>query len=412
MDNMHENKRTILQINTCLSGSTGCIMKMIHEKAKSEGFKAISVFGREKSQYSEDFIRIGNDFDVYKHVALTRLLDRHGKGSKKATSIFLRKLDEIKPDLIHFHNIHGYFLNIELMFSYIKSRNIPVIWTLHDCWAFTGHCAHFDFYNCQKWKTGCYKCPQKKIYPASLLFDNSANMYNLKKSLFTKINNLIIVCPSQWLANLVKQSYLCKYPVKIIENGIDINIFKPIENSNMVKTKLGIENNKFVILGIASDFRNERKGFDFFIDLSYKIDDSITIVLVGVSKKQKRKLPKNIIGLQHTKNVNELVEIYSMADVFVNPTLEDNYPTVNIEALACGTPVVAFNTGGIKEQIMPGCGYVIDKGDVNKLFNAIYKIYLEGKKKYSAKCREIAEKNHDRNSMCSKYIGIYKEIIS
>ncbi|BDG37653.1 glycosyltransferase [Saccharococcus caldoxylosilyticus] len=403
------SSKTIVQINVTCNGSTGRIMNMIQQTANRAGYRSISVFGRGKPPSQGEFIKIGNSMDIYSHVALTRIFDKHGLGSRKATKKFISELEKINPSLIHLHNIHGYYINYAVLFNYIKEKEVPVIWTLHDCWAFTGHCSYFDYVQCDKWKTGCNKCPQKRSYPSSLFLDNSLSSYRLKKEFFTGIKKLTIVTPSNWLANLVSQSFLKEYPIKVINNGIDLNIFRPL-NRKRIREKLGISEDQFIILGVAASFTDKRKGYNYFLELSEKIDDKCTIILIGVSKKQKQNLPKNIIGFTRTENIEELVEFYSMADVFVNPTLEDNFPTVNIEALAAGTPVVAFDTGGVSEVINEQCGCVVDKGNTEALFNAILEVRCRNKKYYEENCLNTSLRYRAEDKY-NEYIKLYEEMM-
>lgn len=348
----------VLQINSvCGIGSTGRIASDIHNSLIAKGHESYIAFGRDLPKNCDNAIRIGTKMDNYTHVAKTRILDKHGFGSKKATIEFIDKLKKLDPDIIHLHNIHGYYINVEILFEYLRETNKAVVWTLHDCWSFTGHCSHFDYIGCEKWKTSCFNCPQKKEYPKSFFIDNSEWNYNKKKEIFSSLDNMCIITPSNWLENLVKNSFLAKYDTVTIHNGIDLSIFKPIENG--FRKKYNLEN-KFIILGVSSVW-NQRKGFEEYIEISNKLNDNEVIVLVGVSEKQKQNLPKNIVGITKTDNTEELAGIYSSADIFLNLTLEDTYPTVNLEAIACRTPVITYNTGGAKETVHNLFGQVIDK---------------------------------------------------
>ena len=374
----------VLMINSvCGIRSTGRICTDIAEELEKQGHDVKIAYGRETvpEKYQKYAVRIGTDLDVKLHGIKTRLFDRHGFGSKRATKKFIKWVEEYDPDVIHLHNLHGYYINIKILFDYLKKANKKVVWTLHDCWAITGHCTHFSLASCEKWKTACNCCPNKKEYPKSKLFDNSKKNYICKKSLFTGIKNMVVVTPSEWLKDLVKQSFLADYEVKCIHNGIDLDIFRPTESD--FKKCNALEDKK-VVLSVSSVW-NERKGFYDVIKLAELLPD-YRVVIVGVDEAQKSELPCNIIGITRTNNVVELAEIYSAADVFVNLTYEDNYPTVNLEALACGTPVITYKTGGSVESV--DVHNQVEQGDV------------------AAVAHKIAsgeyEKNIDHNLYCSK----------
>ncbi len=325
-------------------------------------------------------------------------------GSAIATKIFIAKIKELNPDVIHLHNLHGYYLHIGLLFEYLKQANKPIIWTLHDCWAFTGHCVYFDFVNCNRWKSECHDCPNKAEYPKSLFLDSSRWNYRKKKEIFTGVQNLTIVSPSNWLAELVVQSFLRGYPVVNINNGIDLKVFKPTFNDFRIRNKV---EEQFIILGVALGV-DERKGYRYFIDLAKQLRPDEKIVLVGVSKQQLKNLPNGIIGIERTNSITELAEIYSAADVFLNPTLEDNFPTTNLEALACGTPVITFNSGGSAECLDDGCGIVVERGNLQALIAAIAIVRKNGKDFYTAKCRKRAQDRFDKDARFAEYIELYK----
>jgi len=336
-------------------------------------------------------------------------LDRHGFASRKATKQLINKIEELKPDVINLHNIHGYYVNIEILFDYLKKINIPVVWTFHDCWPFTGHCSYFDSVACEKWKTHCQNCPKKSFYPKSLLIDNSFKNFSDKKQIFNQLDNLHIITPSNWLKNLVKQSFLSKFPVSCIHNGIDLSKFNPVENVEKLIQKWNLKD-KIIVLGVASIW-DRRKGLDDFISLSNKLSDTYQIILIGLTKKQIAQLPKNIIGIERTESIEELAEYYSLAKVFVNPTYQDNFPTTNIEALACGTPVVTYNTGGSPEAIDKETGIVVEKGNVNDLKTAIERVTSAKTEYYDKeKCRKRAEKHFDKNERYQDYLQLFKTL--
>lgn len=340
----------ILIINVvCGIRSTGRICTDLAEALTAQGHTVKIAYGREEvpEKYQKYAVRIGFDFDVKLHGLRSRLFDDTGFGSGKATEKFIEWVKKYDPDVIHLHNIHGYYINIGILFRYLAEAKKRVIWTLHDCWAFTGHCSYFTFVDCNKWKTGCSNCQQKTSYPASFFADRSEENWKQKKQLFTSIEDMTLVTPSHWLAELVKQSFLSEYPIKVIRNGIDTSVFKPTPSSFREKHDL---QDKKIILGVASIW-DKRKGLDDFIRLSDMLDNTYKIVLVGLSQKQMKIIPDKILGITRTNSTKELAEIYTAADVFINPTYEDNYPTVNLEAQACGTPVITYDTGGSPESV-------------------------------------------------------------
>jgi glycosyltransferase involved in cell wall biosynthesis len=370
----------LLIINSVLGySSTGRIVLDLAKKYDQNGFEVKIAYGRDmkvSSDLDEAFqkygVRIGNNMDVYYHVLYSRLTDKHGLASKVATRKFLKWADEFNPDILWLHNIHGYYINYEMLFEWIKTRpQMQVKWTLHDCWSFTGHCAFFTYAQCEKWKSGCENCPQLSMYPKSER-DNSKDNYNRKKSSFTGVQNLSIVTPSNWLKDEVKKSFLSEYPVEVVYNNINTEIFRKIPGDFRKRYKL---EDKKIILGVANDW-DKRKGLDTFVELSKKlenIDKDYQIVLVGLSEKQIQELAKDnikILALPRTASATELAQIYSTADVFVNPTLEDNYPTVNLEAEACGTRVITYDTGGCRETIRMESSVVIPHG-VDNIIKAL-----------------------------------------
>lgn len=372
--------KKVVQINVCNYGSTGNIMKKIHNMGTKENLEMYFFYGRGKKSEIPNTKKIGNKVDFIFHFLLSRVFDLHGFGSYFSTKRLIKELDKIQPDVVHLHNIHGYYINIKLLFNYLCNSGIKVVWTLHDCWAFTGHCSYFDACNCQKWKKECFKCPQSKNYPKSMFFDRSKKNFLLKKELFNSLKkeNLTIVTPSAWLKNLVDKSFLSKYNSIVINNDIDLDVFKPTESDFRKRYNLL---DKKIILGVANVW-TENKGINTFLNLSKKLDDNYKIVLVGLSEKQITNLPKNIIGIGKTRNKKELAEIYSAADVFFNPTKEDNYPTVNLEAQACGTPVITYDRGGCKETLFTKNSIAIkeDYEDIKTLIDKVCSSPCSGEK--------------------------------
>jgi len=401
---------SIFQISSEVnSGSVGRIAEQIGEQVLEQGWESYIAYARANQPSCSNVIKIGTNFDLIKHGILTRFTDRHGFGSKGATRELINAIKRIKPDIIQLQHLHGYFINIEILFDFLSKSDIPVVWTFHDCWSFTGHCAYYEFIGCDKWQTGCNSCPQKHEYPKSLFLDSSAKNFEDKKRLFNSVKNLTIVPVSNWLGRETKASFLKYQKINVIQNGIDLSKFN-IKEIDDIKIKHNIEN-KFLILGVASPWNN-RKGLRYFVELSNRLDSSHQIVLVGLSKEQIKDLPYSIIGIERTENIEELAKLYSAADVFVNPTLEDTFPTTNLEAMACGTPIVTFRSGGSPEAIDSNTGIVVDKDDVDGLEQAIYVIKQKSKDYYRKVCRERAEMFFDKTQCFSKYIELYKTILN
>lgn len=367
-------KRALLINSVCGIGSTGRICVDIAKELIADGWEAKIAYGRGPlpEPYQELAIRIGTDFSVYRHVLRTRIFDEHGLGSRKATSVFLRWADSFSPDLLWLHNIHGYYINYELLFDWIKRHpKMEVRWTLHDCWAFTGHCTHFIMAKCNQWETHCETCIQKRQYPTSYLVDNCRKNFERKKHVFTGVQNMLLITPSQWLADLVRSSFLKEYPVEVRHNTIDIGVFRPTSSNFREKHRLI---GKKIILGVASVW-DERKGLGDFVKLSSILGEDYVIVLVGLTEKQMKGLPGNIIGIRRTHSAKELAAIYTAADVFFNPTYEDNYPTVNLEAQACGTRVASYDSGGAMETVInEKLFHTIPSGDLMSFISYVYDI--------------------------------------
>jgi putative colanic acid biosynthesis glycosyltransferase len=401
--------KKLLQINSVVnSGSTGRIAEEIAHTAIASGWESYIAFGRNERYSESNLIRIGNDLGIKMHGLQTRLFDRHGLGSVKSTKLFIQQVDKIKPDIIHLHNIHGYYINIEILFNYLSKVDVPVVWTLHDCWSITGHCTHFSYVGCEKWRTKCYSCPQKNEYPASLFIDRSEKNYILKNELFNSLSNLTLVPVSQWLSDILKDSFLRKYPSSVINNGINTSVFKPTGN-NEFRERYGLQN-KFILLGVASIW-SQRKGLEDFIELSKTLGADYQIILVGLTRKQKDQLPLEILGIERTESVEELAELYASSDVYINTTYEDTFPTTNLESLACGTPVITYNTGGSPESIDESTGIVVEQGNISKLVEAIRVIKDNGKQYYSDACVNRVNRLYKKEDRYKEYIDLYESLI-
>lgn len=397
----------ILQINSTLNwGSTGRIAEDIGKAIIKEGGESYIAYGRYANSTQSESIRIGNKWDIYYHVLQTRLFDKHGLASKKETVNLIDEIKEINPDIIHLHNIHGYYLNYPILFEYLASSKIPIVWTLHDCWSFTGHCSHYMSIGCNRWQAQCYHCPLKKDYPKSLFFDRSEMNYKEKKACFCSVNNLTLVPVSDWLAGEVKKSFFKNKKCHVIHNGIDINTFSPV---NSLKEKLELSD-KFVVLGVCSVW-TDNKGLPDFYKLREKLSENYAIILIGLTKTQIKQLPKGIIGVERTNSVQELASYYSSADVFFNPTWEDNFPTTNLEALACGTPVITYRTGGSSEAIDERTGFVVEQGDLDGTILAINQIETKGKEAYKRVCRKRVVRYFNKEDRYVEYLQLYNEIL-
>ncbi len=394
----------VFQINAVPYGSTGRIMVQIAQLLEQQGHEAMCTTGFtwQKCSYSKHFLT-SNLCEKTWHMALARLTGLNGCFSVMATRRLLRRLDAFRPDIIHMHNLHGWFVNLPMLFRYIEQRNIPAVWTFHDCWPITGHCPYFDAVNCDKWKTGCHSCSQHRKYPQCLLDDSQA-MWRRKKKWFNMPRNLTIVTPSEWLGNLVRESYLKDHPVRVIHNGIDSDIFCPTESSFRQQHRC---EDKFLLLGVAFEW-DYRKGLDVFIELSKRLPERFQIVLVGTNEELDKTLPSSIISIHRTASPQELAQIYSVADLFVTPTREDNYPTVNMEALACGTPVLTFQSGGSPEIPDETCGCAVPTDDLDALEQEILRIAKDTPYSKEACLKRAA--NFDKNDRYREYITLYHQL--
>lgn len=395
----------VLQISTvCGSGSVGRIVVDIYHMLEKNGDQGLIAYGRQKAPEGVRAFRFGSDGDMLLHVLSTFFRGEHGFASAAQTRRLIERIQAWDPDVIHLQNIHGFVLQVELLFAYLKKAGKPVVWTLHDCWPYTGHCAFYDYNGCSGWRQGCRDCREyRRTYPYALFRNHTEENYRRKRAAFTGVPNLTVAVPSRWLKEEVEQSFLENYPVKVIPNGIDTQKFHPLETG--LRQELGLCG-KFVILGVANVWER-RKGLSYFLELAGKLPDDCRIVLIGLSKKQLRGLPHSVLGLARTSSVEELAAYYSMADVFVNATLEDNFPTTNLEALACGTPVITFDTGGSPESIDDSCGRVVPKGDAEALRQAILEEQREPKSREACVRRAGLYRKEDR---FQEYIALYHQL--
>ena len=409
-------KRRLLQINPVLRSntSTGRIMQEIGVLAMQHGWESYVAYsaGRDGIMTCQSqIVPVGNKLSVALHGIETRLLDRHGLGSRRATRQFIQQIKAIDPDIIHIHNIHGYFLNYKILFDYLSTCGKPVIWTVHDCWLYTGHCYYYSAAGCFKWKEGCGNCPQRKEFPKSLFFDRSRqNFLDKQKALNSMHTDKFIIAPvSEWIGSELRQSMLKRYDIRVIHNGIDTEAFKPLPSDD-VRKKYGL-GNKHIILGLASIWMKE-KGLDDFIGLASMLRDDEVLVMVGkMMPEQQARIPQGVVTIARTENVHQLAELYSAATAFVNPTWQDNYPTVNLESISCGTPVITYRTGGSIEAVTEGVtGYVVEQGDVAAIMQRVREIEQRGKDAYATPCRDFALAHFRKEDRYRDYLLLYDQL--
>lgn len=392
------------------TGSTGRIAEQIGYKAIQNGWTSYIAYSRFPRPSKSNIVRIGTRLDNLKHGLISQLLDKQGFGSISATNRLIKKLKRVKPDIIHLHHLHGYYINIEILFHFLSKAEIQVVWTFHDCWSFTGHCAHFDYIGCEKWKIECHHCPQKGEYPRSIFVDRSRLNFRKKKELFTSVRDMTIVNVSRWLDSVVGSSFMGNISRIVIYNGIDLQTFKPQSNHQEVRNKYRI-GEKFVILGVSGVWI-DRKGLNDFIRLSEIISEDKVIVLVGLTKKQIQKLPKKIIGIERTENLKHLAELYSAADAYISLSVEETFGLTVAEALACGTPSIVYNATASPELINSDIGFVVEKGDLNGIVKAVEIIKQNGKNHYYSACRDWAVKRFDKEDCLKEYMKLYSRLIT
>lgn len=385
------------------TGSVGRIVSDLYSGIVAAGNECKIAYGRGDSGIvpANDTYRITSEFEIRVHAGLTRLFGNTGLYSTKSTKDFCKWIDDYDPDIVHIHGAYGYYLNFAELFMYLSKKNIWVVSTLHSCWDFTGHCCYFDYSHCSQWKTGCKQCNQKSSYPKSSFLDNTARNYRIKKKLYSRLNKCVIVSPSKWLANIATKSFLCNKDIRVINNGIDLESFSYNENVPKI-----IDKSKPVILCVANNWE-KRKGWDDVVTLSNIIGNNIQLVVIGVTEQQKKELSKDTIAISRTNSKEELAMYYSHSTVFFNPTYEDNYPTVNLEAAACRLPIVTYNTGGSPEILEYGdWGIVIEKQDYDSLLEYTLKLFDQKIKLDYSKVKQLSNKE-----MVNKYLNLYSELV-
>ncbi len=405
--------KRLLQINvTANQGSHGRIAENIGAAAMARGWESYIAYGRGGDgdvHSASKLIHVSSTLDSYLHAAATRLADAHGLASAAATRRLVQTIEEINPDIVHLHNIHGYYLNYPILFRALKEHGCPVVWTLHDCWPLTGHCAHFDAAGCDRWKSHCHDCPELCSYPKSLV-DASRRNFDIKRRCFTSIENQLTLVPvSDWLADIVGQSFLQHCRVHRIYNGIDTEAFRPIKP--VIDNTSANSDSRRIVLGVASVW-TRRKGLDDLLALSDILPSDYRLVIVGLSRSQLRSLPASVEGIGRVEDIERLAGLYSAASVFVNPTYEEAFGLTNVEAMACGTPVVTYNSGGCSEVVTPAVGRVVKKGDVAGLLRAIEDIACDDNRVLCGNCREYAVERFDSRRCSADYLGLYESLLS
>ena len=399
----------VVQVNVVANkGSTGRIAEDIGKLILENGWDSYIAYGRKSSDSNSKLIRIGTTLETLYHVFLTRFFNKHGFGSNFATLRFIRRLKKIKPHIIHLHNIHGYYLNLPLLFRYLKKNDVKVVWTLHDCWAFTGHCAHYTQVNCYKWLEECSNCPQIKSYPKSYFVDNSKPNFHKKKKLFNLRNDVHIVTVSNWLQKEASRSFLSDLSIQTIHNAIDIDVFNEKGHVNL-RSRYGLDN-KIIILGVANIW-GIRKGLYEFHKLLGVISSEYQIVLIGLTQEQINELPHGILGIERTKDLQELVNWYSTADVYVNLSFEESFGMTSVEALACGTPIVVYDSTALPEIVNDDVGFVVEKNNIEGIKTAIEKLRENNYSQYSQSCRKHVEENFEIRKNYSSYLELYNRLL-
>lgn len=395
----------ILQINSvCGSGSTGRLAVQISDYLNKNDIENYIAYGFGASDRPNTF-RFGNSIDAHLHSFLSRKLGWQGKMSHFTTWRLIRYIEHINPDIVHLHNIHGHYLNYNMLFRYLKKKNCEVVWTFHDCWPVTGKCAYFTEAKCEKWKTECFDCPQLDRYPNSDR-DRSRKSFIEKKAAFSSIEKLHIVTVSNWLKSVAEESFLGKKDIRCIYNGINTELFSYRESSIREEFKL---QNKFIILGVASVW-NKRKGLEHFIELSKLLKNDEVILLIGVTAEQQKSLPAKVIGIPTVKEQTDLAEWYSAADVYINFSIEETFGLVVAEAMACGTPAIVMNSTACPEVLSEECGFVAEPTEINSIYEAIEQIRINGKDFYSIKCRERITGLFSLEKMQKEYFQLYQKL--
>lgn len=396
----------VFHINSYSNGSTGKIATAIHEELINQGSDSCFAYGLGETPY-ENCCKITNPRSMLLHAYTTMLTGLHGYFSSHQTLALINKIKAFHPDIVHLHNLHGGYINVFMLLRFLKKSDIKTVITLHDCWLFTGKCYHFYEAGCNRWTENCGNCPQLSMYPKSIFFDRTKKMLKDKRKAFKGFKSLNIVAVSDWLRDTAKQSFLNEYEIRTIHNGIDTSLFYPRTDFSDINKKYKLSD-KFVILGVASSW-NEHKGLADFLRLSEMLDENEVIVLVGVTDEQKELLPKNIIGISRTENSNELADLYSRADVFLNCSTEETFGLVVAEAMACATPAIVYDATACGEILDEGTGFVVQPHDIKKVYDCIAEI-KKGKTDYKTNCVSKICNDYKKEIMVKKYIDLYFEV--
>lgn len=398
--------KKLFQINVTANwGSTGNIAEQIGLQAINKGWDSYIAYGRMMNPSDSKLVKIGSQRDVYWHYALNKFFDMEGLVSTNSTRRLVKEIERINPDIIHLHNIHDHWLNYNILFEYLNTLDTPIVWTQHDCWSFTGGCGYYSMVDCDKWKTECRECLFKQgILP---LIERTRHQYEIKKRLFCEAKNLTLVPVSHWLEGELKQSFLRNCNIQTICNGVNTSIFHPVDSC--VKEKYGVEG-KALLVAAATTW-SRRKGLNDYIELRKLLPDGYVILLVGLNQHQIEQLPKGIIGLRRADSIDELVEIYSGADIVLNLSYEETFGLTTVEGFACGTPSIVYNTTASPELITPETGIVVETGDFNGVADAVKMILSKGKQQYTSACRKRAEVSFDKNKCFESYIRLYEELL-
>lgn len=401
----------LLQINVTANwGSTGRIAEQINNLAAEQGWETYIAYGRNANPCKSKLIKTGCKAQVYEHYLEEKLFDNDGLASRHATKQLVRRIDDIRPDLIHLHNIHGHWLNYKILFEYLATLDTPIVWTLHDCWSFTGRCGHYEKLKCYKWRDGgcCRPCPMKQNNMLRKITENTQYHFELKKKLFTALKNLTLVPVSSWLESQVSQSYLKDQHIQTIHNGVNIQIFSPKQDLSATLEKYGLVGNLYVLA--VSSVWNEQKGLSDYCKLAPRLKDVATLVLLGLNDELRDKVKEyGILGIPRTENMKELADLYSGASIVLNLSYGESFGLTTVEGYACGTPSIVYRATASPELITPDTGIVCEAGDVDAVADAVKKLLAINNP--VDECRKLAEREYDQQKIYSQYVSLYNKLI-